>query len=375
MATWAPVGANEMDDHRSNEGRSINLENCAKEPLVLVHLGRKVPKYALSNFRSTADRLLGERQVIVLSDTEISPAPNLSRVFVSSDWYSRTSFERFIRTLGIDVSFRDGLWSHSIERFFVLSQFARKNLQSGFYHAENDVVVLGLSELDRALESREEEVFFCRDSEERATAALAYFDSAESVQHLVSWLEESVSSQQNEMEMLADYLDQYPVQATSFPTLNQVDKSYVPPWASLPISIGGVADAAALGQWLAGKDPRNSFGISWSRFRNETVRIDLSRLSAQILGRHRALSISYNNTDRLTVFALHIHSKSIPLFRMGVMMRLVLWASNNRLVIPTAWSLKDNHLLHFVWRIGRKATQVLRKFGSIVSSQINRRWS
>ena len=330
-----------------------------EDPLIFVHLGQHVPRYAIENFKITANRLRGERKVIVLTETPFQGASNLFPVVISSEWYSRSLFESFIRCTRLDLSFRHGLWGHSIERFFVLAQFVRENRIGGFFHAENDVIVFSLTNLENALALHAAQAYFCRDSQLRATAALAYFKSVDAAEHLISWFLEISVADRNEMEMLALYMDECQNRTTSFPTLNQVDGTYVPSWSSLSIAVGGIADAAALGQWIAGKDPRNSLGLSWSRFRNETIQIDPTKLRLGLRKSPVELLLSYKGGRALQVFALHLHSKSIPVLRLGVFVRLVLWASNHRVPVPIGLAIRDNHTVATVSRLIDKVVRFL----------------
>ena len=331
------------------------FKNCQlQEPLIFVHLGGNVPRYVMENVGRTAVRLMGERTVIMLSDQDLQPKTNLFPVKISDGWYSSSEFEDFKNSVSLDYSFREGFWGRAVERFFVLEQFVRIAGIGAFFHAENDVVVFGLDHLNNALGRRREQSYFCRDDQDRATSALAYFPSTAAIRKLVDWFLGFAGSANNEMEMLATYMDEFPSEVSSFPTLNQLDYNYAPSWGSLGCSGLGIVDAAALGQWVAGKDPRNTLGISWSRFSNETLQIDPSKMRLHLSPDSRSLSVSYQGMHPVRVFAIHIHSKSIAVIKMGWAFRLIQWLGNLQLPLPIRLELVDNQTIDLARRAGKK---------------------
>jgi hypothetical protein len=75
-------------------------------------------------------------------------------------------------------------------------------------------------------------------------------------------------------------------------------------------STGGIFDAAAIGQFLLGIDPRNSNKILYNAFENENIGCSLWEYNYKFEKNSKSFSLINKQTKEITnLYNLHIHSK------------------------------------------------------------------
>jgi hypothetical protein len=166
------------------------------------------------------------------------------------------------------------------ERFFVLHDWMGVSGYKKAIHIESDVVIFGIISLLSRLDAIGAGIFIPRDAESRAIGSLVYVNTAEELSNMISFFE-MTGLKTNEMALLAAYLDSEGEGKFSLPTADSIDSARCGSrsWASLsPTDIGGVVDAAGLGQGVAGVDPRNTRKATYNHFRNECNDLEFSEL-------------------------------------------------------------------------------------------------
>ena len=285
-------------------------------PLVFVWLGDTAPDY-LEAALSMSVRDSGLEVVLVGPSTLVGSTP------AGCDFVSLESFyepiESFENRIASDHEFRDGFWLRTSERFLVLDQFMERAGLDSMMHAELDCLTFGLDELVHQLNSsRKSGIFVPFDRSERCVASILYCNERRSLRALADWIGSDVEFA-NDMEMLAIYAGVAPASVIALPTVEMLldpELRNRVPCRSLSVQeIGGVVDAASLGQWVAGIDPRNlavgrlhlnhfinpeSIGDP-ERFRGIEIQLDEGSPFVDGLG-----------ISRLRLYSLHLHSKIHP---------------------------------------------------------------
>jgi hypothetical protein len=279
-------------------------------PIIYVYLGKKLPKYAYSSLDAACDR--SGSKVILLTNSKVNDNidSRITCVKIQS-FYDSTEFMKFASKSLMDASFRDGFWLKTTERFFVLEQFVRKEKLTKFYHAELDVMIFDLKELTLGLNSHQAELFIPRDHANRAIASLIYVKRIELLSLLISFVGSNPNAS-NEMELLAKFLDSYPEIAFALPVGNRNEFSELKPsWHQLSITeCGGVIDAAGIGQYLFGIDPRNTTKSVYNMFTNELWGGEPESLEYKFEGNAFMFRNVHDTTDAWwSAYCLHIHSK------------------------------------------------------------------
>lgn len=237
------------------------------------------------------------------------------------DFYESNQFGEAAKKISFSHTFRDGLFLKSLERFFVLEQFMRLSKMEDIFHAELDQLLFRTDQLVNNLDkTRRRGIFIPFHDENSAVASVLYCNDHGSLKSLIDF-SNSGDEFPHEMALIANWAAKNSDNALALPTLASLISS------SKKISsraidvlqvnqLGGVIDAAQLGQWVGGIDPRNvPIGIvPKTKFVDEPKAMLLTR-EQLIMTRFRInqdsgnLVCNYNGESEVNVYNLHLHSK------------------------------------------------------------------
>jgi len=198
--------------------------------------------------------------------------------------------------------FRDGFWVKTTERFFILHQFVLKYKIESFFHCELDNLIFNISHLKNKLDKIGVGLFLPKDNKDRCIASLIYINNINVLNEFCKYVNINPSNLSNDMLLLGDFSKNnenvffLPNEASfnSFNEINYVDSS----------ETGGIFDAAAIGQYLFGIDPRNSKFPIFNKFVNENLKYDLSKCTFNI-----SISDNIAMLNELNLYNIHVHSK------------------------------------------------------------------
>ena len=277
--------------------------------LILVSIG-VFQDYILTNIQQLL--ILGHTSIYVITE---------SSFFDKFDGYdvklvdvaSLVDSYQFNSVTKMDNGFRDGFWTSTSSRFFYIYALMKRDGIIDVIHIENDVLLyyncdILQSRLDRT------KIYLPFDSYSRNIASIMYIPS-----HLIfkKVLDRFIYSE-NDMynfslirKIMPETIDQFPIcyPLDSF-TLEQ---KYVCSNFDL---FKMIFDAAAIGQYLGGVDPRNTPGDTRG-FINETCVIKYTDFVYKwITGNDgvRRPFIILKNGDSIPIFNLHIHCKCLEVF-------------------------------------------------------------
>lgn len=284
--------------------RSGMTNDPEQPPLIYVFLRNKLPAYAWHSLYLARRNYSGE--IILLTDILGARAPKGVTVIQSDKWYDGSPFERFRNTTVLDKSFRNGFWLLAAERFFVLHAYAREFCIPRFFHAELDVLIVNLRGVGSRLDSIGDGFFCPTEGPGRAIASLVYFNSFAVLSDLIRFFFDNAHLG-NEMNILGSFMEQS-AGTYVLPSL-PVDRDQVAPDMKTSASHLGFFDAAFLGQWLFGMDPKNSPRSVMNHYRNPFVPATRENpaLRASLFG--RVLKIMVPERGWLDVHTVHVHSK------------------------------------------------------------------
>jgi hypothetical protein len=280
--------------------------SSSQDLLVFVYLGKRLPKYAIESINFA---LKNSKMPIVL----ISNIVNLPKFesLVEHYFYANVEKSEFTE---VDEKFRNGFWIKTTERFFALEEFMKvRNIEKCF-HAELDNVIFNISNVSVELDKIGDGIFVPRDHEDRAIGSLVYVNSLRIYSDFCQFAR-SHNYCLNDMEILADFLKKYPDKAfplSSSPVLEiGIDVKNLKVSREDRLYEVGLFDAAAIGQWYFGIDPRNTRRKVTNRFKNEKYSGDLSDfwLTWDEPISKMSLSSKTQVFTEKSLFNLHIHSK------------------------------------------------------------------
>lgn len=289
--------------------------------LLFVYLGKRVPKYLVSNVRRCSTDF-PKNKVILATDSKRSlDLHGAEQVFVPQTLLRRNG----------GSGFRSGFWFKTFDRLFAIEAVHEMYPTSPILHVEGDVRLS--PNLNFACFSATKLNWGSVTADEDG-AALIQSPSLETSRLLTSALraEQDVDASVTDMRALAN--------------IRRSHRDYV---ELLPTTADGVEgaifDFAPLGMWLGGTDPRNTRGISYIRKRQEMHLVDPQNMEFEardgtLFARAKSNSLAFEVQD------LHLHSKRGRLFSID-------WAD-----LTSELSSKNNTALFspkaaFVWLADR----------------------
>jgi len=216
-----------------------------------------------------------------------------------------TEFDAHHR-MDVDRGFRDEFWVHTSSRFFYLYYAMRSLHLTSVFHIENDVLLYHsvdvlLPGIDPAY------MYIPFDSHERSIASVVYIPRHDILRGVLEEYDFSKNDMYNFSQIRArtGLLRGFPIFPSGIdPALDAVTPHYS--------DFGGmIMDAAAMGQYLGGVDPRNIHGDS-TGFVNETCLVKYNQY--QFYWDHHKPFLRISPTLSVPIFNLHIHSKCLYAF-------------------------------------------------------------
>ena len=204
------------------------------------------------------------------------------------------------------TNFRNGFWSLTLLRLFALFECMKKMELDKVLHIELDVKLFRNFPWD-CLEKMEFEVSYPLVTTDNGSAALLYLSG---IQGLSKMLEEfsrqiKVNPSSTDMSLLGWYKKNHESEVGILPTFPGQTHTAIP-WEQ------GCFDAATLGMFLTGTDPRNTRGWVYL-FKNQPDHIAQTPLFEEFSYIQNTLTFQYKGLN-YPIYNLHIHSKQPRLF-------------------------------------------------------------
>ena len=286
-----------------------------------VFLGESLPEYAVSSLE-LAVRHSG-MQINLLGNEKLGrQVVNKGINFIAiEDFYDSSGFKDAAMRISAPQSFRGGFWLKTLERFFVLEQFMRTANLDNFFHAELDQLLFRTDLLVNHLdEISHTGLFIPFHNKDAAVASVLYCNNHTALKSLIDFSRQGEPFV-NEMYLIASWSAQYPQYVLSLPTMYSVLNPGLgnlnPRINALSArDIGGAVDAAQLGQWIGGIDPRNVplAQVPLTKFsdldtRNLLSREQLNQLRFELDSNDGSVICSQTENDLKTrVYNFHLHS-------------------------------------------------------------------
>lgn len=290
-------------------------------PVIFVHIGRTLPKYAPASLRIARRHL--PNPIILVSEAEPARPPVTGFSWIPLDEVlDYESFEVFSSKSVVNKSFRDGFWLKAAQRFFAISGAMERAKASYSFHAELDCVLFNdINNIHRAaVQSGVRKAFMIpKEKDGSAIASVVYFVSSDSADEMCAELTEKAHLG-NEMDILGAVSAEenpacflLPTARDLFPREHPTDSA---DWAIFTDKSRTLFDGAALGRWVFGLDQRN---ISGGPVHNL---VGNSRVSAYFpfplsgvrfvynqVGGYPQVLVAEGTSELRPLANLHIHSK------------------------------------------------------------------
>jgi hypothetical protein len=283
---------------------------------IFVHLGKSKADYLWENIKYLR-KIAPQEETILIIDNKIHLNKLDSLACKIFHYDAGDVLNESLDSLHHNIEFRNGFWRSSIERFFALQQWHRLNPDESFLHIESDNLVLPNFPWEKF--KKIDSLAWLQHNDKYDCAALFYSPNLKSTNWLIDEIINQIELDKSltDMRVLSLISQQYPKKVELLP-------SYNPNWIVKEFELnlkakvsnsfekfGGIFDPAAIGVWLTGNDPRNSFG--WiKRYKNHfNPIVDPSVFSFSISD--GVVNLSHHGISS-QLFNLHIHSKQKLLF-------------------------------------------------------------
>jgi len=232
---------------------------------------------------------------------------------------SLTDYYNFQSRSKLNRDFRGGFWHLTSARFFFIHAFMKEYQVERIIHLENDVLIyyncdeiLTMSLLDKS------EIYLPYDSFERSIASIMYIPDSNILERVL----ENYDTEKNDMQNFINARKQgwirgFPIWIPD--TIRDVNSERQFVSENSDDFHGFIFDAAAIGQYLGGVDPRNIHGNTRGFINEECVILygNEGRIEweiDEINNRKLPIFIRNETGQKMRIFNLHIHSKNLSEF-------------------------------------------------------------
>ena len=265
--------------------------------IILVCIGN-FQSYILDNINNLL--AFGNEDIDVIISPEFkSYFDNLNVNIITTDELDDYNFNS-----NLDKQFRNGFWHFCSLRLFLLYSHIKKNNLENCIHIENDVMVYeNLDNISNKFNKNTIGATF--DCNSRVIPGIIYIPNHELFEPIIKNYDAGIDDMYNLAKFNENIIEPLPIFFDNF-YHHKITKHYK--------KFNCIFDAAAIGQYLGGVDPRNQPGDTRG-FINETCLIKYNNYTffwIKIDGLYKPY-IFYNN-NYIPIINLHIHSKNLSNF-------------------------------------------------------------
>jgi len=272
---------------------------------------------------------IGNFQEYILDNIAQLLRLNISNIFVITNRQFFTKFEKFenkiklidanelndsynyLNKTHLDKKFRQGFWTLTSLRFFYIYAFIQKYNLTDCIHIENDVLLYYNINLLHDKFNRNY-VYIPFDTFKRNIVSIMYIPNSQIFKKILDKYDNTKNDMENfiNIKFNTGLIHNFPIYPNIFATSDEekfVSENFE--------TFGFIFDAAAIGQFLGGVDPRNIPGDT-TGFVNETCVIKYNKYKFiwQDNDNHIKKPFLIINDITYPIFNLHIHSKNLIKF-------------------------------------------------------------
>lgn len=353
-----------------------------------VFIGDTLPSYASASMELAA-RNSGLPVTLIANARSYKPKKGPVDFIPIESFYDPLRFEGVRDKVYYTHHTRKDFWLVTLERLFVLQQYADIVSPEPILHAELDQLLFRADLLlERLKRFSERGIFLPFHNAKMGVASILYCNASSALESLVRFAETS-GFFPNEMVLLSNWAQNSPDNVFALSTISQqLTPHFQASPEGVPLvqsrNLGGIADAMQLGFWVGGEDSRNvplkrrPSNLSFlSAGELGPSKKDLSGIKFDFPGWSGGLHLVSSGSDRVRVFNLHLHSKIHPqiLRNQLLLEKLFLSANNNSTAILPYGRLKQisQAVLHIATAVRRRPQDVISRLVSSLNLLTRRR--
>ncbi len=286
--------------------------------ILLVNIGN-FQEYILDNIHQL--KLFNNHNITIITEKDFfhKYPQNLNLKLIDKDEFDQTKIQNFYNNTSLNKDFRNGFWINCFIRFFYIYLYMNKYNKENIIHLENDVLIYtNLNKIFTHI-NLNENIFLTMDNINRCIPGLLFIKKYNILEKIL----QNINNNENDMMWLArsfienkQYIDNLPIIHKEFKILDYSNKDNVLiNFNKNYNNFNAIFDAAAIGQYLGGVDPKNTNKNDTSGFINESCLINYSNFSFKWIkmnGLWKPYLIDNNNF--IEIFNLHVHCKNLSSF-------------------------------------------------------------
>jgi hypothetical protein len=334
--------------------------------IVFVHFGSKFPKHLILNLTRMCDLFPSDLVVLI---TDVNENLGISKKNFRKSYFTLdVDYQLLSENLNHPKDFRNNFWFTSLARIYALCDYVVSNNVS-ILHIESDVLVAGDLPMNR-FSICDRPIAFTVVGERSGVASVMWIKNARAAIHLKKYAAKSAQRDPmtTDMKILGQYQEEFPqmVRAlASFPTENVGSYRALSPQIAADFEytenlFEGFFDAADVGQYLLGDDPRNHRGIKLLRKQLETSYLKPREVKFVYSETRSFLNIDSGSRSRF--YSLHIHSKDPAVFKKDRIQDVLLKAIRNQ-------DKPKKRILVFSVLIQSIRISILRRMNALIAGQ------
>jgi hypothetical protein len=265
--------------------------------IILISVGN-FQEYILDNINNLL--LFNNIDIIVITNKDFFYYFNNYKVILID--CNELSDNNFNINSQLDKGFRNGFWHYCSLRLFYLYSYIKQYNLENCIHLENDVLTY-INFEDIKDKFKENKVYVTFDSYTRVIPGIIYIPNYKSFEPIIKNYDFCI----NDMENLAKFDESIILPFPIFPIVN----GNIVKFNKLYFDFNMIFDAAAIGQFLGGIDPKNQHGntigfinetsvIKYNKYKFEWIKINDLFIPHLIIGE-----------NKYKICNLHIHSKNV----------------------------------------------------------------
>lgn len=293
--------------------------------LILIHIGKTLPFYifdtifqCMITLHETKLHILVEKDLIEYIENQISCFTDIYPCNIKIKLHSLCELDKDFNVIlkrlpQNTINFRDGFNISTITRFYHISEYMKMFKLENVFHMENDIMLYhDLQNLDVS----QYDMYVCRNCNALVIPSLVFMKDYNIIEQLWSFMLECLLQNQflNDMQLLSMFAYSKPESCGYFNVFFDPQKVFI-------------VDAAAIGQYLGGYDPRNLNGY-FSMNKNDQLFLEYNNPSVGSLNPNASYKVTkqtnpteYFDSKRRKwkiknslIFSLHIHCKQLFYF-------------------------------------------------------------
>lgn len=205
-------------------------------------------------------------------------------------------------------TFRNGFWTLTKYRFIILSRYMKLFNKKNIIHIENDVLVY--SNLNNLNFHTKDKILITMDSNNRCIPGFIFIPNENLLNICIPYF---INNNLNDMQIFAFLYYKFPDIFDTLPIFKFNNDNDITTMVTKNFyKYNAIFDAAAIGQYIGGIDPKNTTKINTEGFINETCVINYSyyKFIWKTQNNLKCPFIIINNNE-YPIINLHIHSKNL----------------------------------------------------------------